>query len=126
MDSACVQAPNVITPNGDGITDVFHVLVRNIVTVRMVIINSEGDTVHVSEDPNVGWNGTDTTGQGPFAVHVEALSTSGQVLQGTSELHALGYGLAPCLTYPGIPVCGDQLDPRICGPTYPTHEVFCE
>ncbi len=124
-DSACVQAPNVITPNSDGVNDVFHVLARYISSIYVVIVNTEGDTVHVSDDQNASWNGTDPTGHGPYTVRIEALSLSNHLLQGESSLHLLDYDAAMCLYYHGTPVCGDQLDPRICGVTYATHEIFC-
>lgn len=126
VDSACVQAPNVFTPNGDGVNDVFYVLARHIASIYITVLNMAGDTVHVSDDLHSNqWDGTDTTGHGPYMVHVEAISLSGHLLQGESPLHRLDYGTATCLAYHGTPVGGDQFDPRICGVAYPTHEIFC-
>ncbi len=126
VDSSCVQAPNVFTPNGDGVNDVFHVVARHISSIHIAVLNTAGDTVHVSDELfGNGWDGTDTTGLGPYTVHVVATSLSGHLLQGESPLHRLDYGTAPCLTDPGSPVSGDQLDPRICGVAYPTQEIFC-
>ncbi|MCB0765352.1 MAG: gliding motility-associated C-terminal domain-containing protein [Flavobacteriales bacterium] len=126
VDSACVQAPNVITPfNHDGVNDVFAVLITNVASVHTEIVNAEGDVIITSDDPNFLWDGTDSTGSGPYRVHVQATSTSGQILQGVAPLHVLMYGSTSCIEYDGTPVCGDQLDPRRCGYRYPTNEVFC-
>jgi len=125
VDSACVQAPNVFTPNGDGINDVFVVYARNIDSIQVRILNSFGQEVAGSSEPYLFWDGSDTTGIGPYTVQVHAITTSGVTLSGASTLTRLDYGTGPCLSYSGTPVCGDQLDPRICGPTYPTNDVFC-
>jgi hypothetical protein len=126
VDSACVQAPNVFTPiPNDGVNTVFAVLSKNISSIQVRIKNSSGHLVYFSTDPNSAWDGTDTTGTGPYKVAVQATTVSGIFLSGFSTLHKLAYDGAPCLTFIGTPVCGDQLDPRICGVTYPTYEVFC-
>ena len=126
VDSTCVQAPNLFTPNGDGVNDVFHVLAQHLASIHITVLNMAGDTVHVSDALHANsWDGTDTTDHGPYTVHVEALSLSGHLLQGESPLHRLDYGTEACLAYPGSPVTGDQFDSRICGVTYPTQEIFC-
>jgi len=127
VDSACVQAPNVITPvPNDGINSLFFVLARNVTAIQIRITNAQGDRVFTSTSALSGWDGTDSTGTGPYDVFVQATTTSGIVLSGTSKLHVLSYGNASCLTFNGTPVCGDQLDPRICGVTLPSNEVFCD
>lgn len=125
VDSACVQAPNVFTPDGDGVNDEFYVLARNITHIQARILDADLQVIMVFEDTRVHWNGSEPSGFGPFTVQVQAVTTSGVTLTGQAPLTILGYGDNPCLSYDGTPVCGDQLDPRLCGPVYTTNEVFC-
>jgi hypothetical protein len=125
MDSACVQAPNVITPNADGINDIFIVLALNINSLSFQIRNAAGEEVFAHNGIDMAWDGTDTTGTGPYRVYVQALSTSGNMLYGESRLDVLDYGTGNCLVYSGTPVCGDQLDPNVCGISYTSNDIFC-
>lgn len=60
-----VNVPNVFTPNGDGINDVFRVQVLSATSFHAVIINRWGRKVHEWSDPGGGWdgkiNGTDAS-----------------------------------------------------------------
>jgi hypothetical protein len=125
VDSACVQAPNVFTPDGDGVNDVFVVYARNIVEIEVRILDADGEALLVYTDPLTGWNGSAPSGNGPYTVQVQAMTTSGVTLTGQAPLTILSYGNDNCLSHLGTPVCGDQLDPRLCGPVYATHDVFC-
>ncbi len=125
VDSACVQAANTITPNGDGVNDRFIVLGNNITDVAIRIHNAQGAQVFSAEALTATWDGTDGQGTGPYTVDVEAVTTSHVFLRGRCLLYVLDYGGDTCLHHPSTPVCGDQLDPRICGISYPTNEVFC-
>lgn len=131
-DSAFIIAPNIFTPvPDDGVNSSFRVMARNVTSFEITLLNSQGDTVLHSMDPNEQWNGNvpgsnDVTADfGSYSVHISAMSTSGVLLQGSSTVVVTGYGATPCLYVIGTPVCGDQLDPRICGIPYPTNEVFC-
>jgi gliding motility-associated-like protein len=125
VDSSFIQAPNVFTPNGDGINDSFSVLALNVASLDVWILNSSGEEVTRYNTPFFGWDGTDTSGSGPYMVWVQARTTSGVTVSGKSSLVRLEYGNGSCLNYGGTAVFGDQLDPRICGPSHPTNEVLC-
>lgn len=132
-DSACIIAPNIFTPvPDDGINSYYSAVARNVTSFEITLLNSQGDTVFHSLDANEQWNGNvpgsnDVTADfGSYWVHIRAMSTSGVPLQGSSTVAVTGYGATPCLSVIGTPVCGDQLDPRICGIPYPTNEIFCE
>lgn len=125
VDSTCVQAPNVITPNGDGINDNFYVFARNVDTVTYRIVNDQGNLVFTGHGTTTYWDGSDTLGSGPYRVIAEAWSISGILLSGSSRLDVLDYAGGNCLEYAGTPICPDQFDPRICGPSYPTNDIFC-
>ncbi|MCB9165577.1 MAG: gliding motility-associated C-terminal domain-containing protein [Flavobacteriales bacterium] len=126
VDSACVQAGNVITPNGDFINDAFRVFVKNVTSMSIQVTNAQEEVVFQTDSPNEGWDGNDPSGTGPYRITVKAISTSGIALAGQCVLHVLDYGPSSCLPFNGTPVCGDQLDPRICGIPYATNEIFCE
>jgi len=125
-DTACVLAPNVFTPNSDGINDLFVVLSQNMSSLSVTVKDPGGDVVFTSQDLAPQWDGNDTTGTGPYMVHVAGITTSGITLSGRSRLHVLTYGTALCLTYSGAPVTPDQFDPRTCGPVFTSNDIFCQ
>ena len=57
---AAVPLPNVITPNGDGVNDVFAVdcLESAAVGIRIEILSRWGERVYVSDDYDGSWGGT--------------------------------------------------------------------
>jgi gliding motility-associated-like protein len=58
-----IKIPNVFTPNGDGINDLFHVTIEGINTYDIQIFNRWGEKMFESESPNVDWNGKGPSGQ---------------------------------------------------------------
>lgn len=52
-----VNVPNVFTPNGDGVNDVFKVQVLSVISFRAVVVNRWGRKVHEWTDPEGGWDG---------------------------------------------------------------------
>lgn len=125
-DSSCLLAPNVFTPNSDGINDVFAVVSSNMATLSVEIRDPQNTIVFTSDDLSPSWDGTDSTGNGPYTVLVSGTTSSGVFLTGHSDLAALDYNGATCLTFNGAPVTVDQFDPRICGVTYTSNDIFCE
>lgn len=124
-DSACAQAPNVVTPNADGINDVFFVSTKNITSMQTSVHRLSGEVVFHSTSLWPSWDGLDSTDLGRYRVVVQATSTSGITLSGSSYLDLLDYDANMCLQHAGTPVTGDQIDPRICGVTYATNDIFC-
>ncbi len=69
-DSLCLQncpyyiLPSAFSPNGDGIEDIFHPILpyRFITRVAFTVYNRWGDIVFQTNDPWLGWNGTDLKG----------------------------------------------------------------
>lgn len=53
-----IEAPNVFTPNGDGINDEWRVAYKSIERYQCIIQNRWGRTVFKSNDPGKGWDGT--------------------------------------------------------------------
>ncbi|MBR4912480.1 MAG: gliding motility-associated C-terminal domain-containing protein [Bacteroidales bacterium] len=74
-DSVCIdvfecldyQLPNVFTPNGDGINDIFTPFMpySGIVKIEMEIYNRWGKRVFRTTDPDILWDGSDETTKQP-------------------------------------------------------------
>ncbi|GAF04685.1 T9SS type B sorting domain-containing protein [Saccharicrinis fermentans] len=52
-----LQAPNVFTPDGDGINDEFRAVYRSVKDFKMVIFNRWGRKVFQTTNPGEGWDG---------------------------------------------------------------------
>lgn len=125
VDSACAQVPNVLTPNGDGINDIFIVLAKNMASLQTTIHSSNNSVVFSSNALWPSWV-PDSTELGRYRVVVTGTSLAGVPLSGWSYLDVLVYtGTNTCLPFNGIPVTPDQFDPRICGVTYASNDNFC-
>lgn len=57
VDSSLVDVPNVFTPNGDGINDIFRAKAQSLESFHAVILNRWGRKVYEWNDPQGGWNG---------------------------------------------------------------------
>lgn len=57
VDTSLVDVPNVFTPNGDGINDIFRAKTQSLEYFHGVIINRWGRKVYEWNDPQGGWNG---------------------------------------------------------------------
>lgn len=69
-DSVCVnncpdfQLPNIFTPGDDGLNDLFVPFSQKFVdNVHIEIFNRWGQLVFESDDPKIGWDGTNTDGK---------------------------------------------------------------
>ena len=57
-----VSAPNIFTPNGDGINDVFYLESTNTVNIELIILNRWGNVLYESSSINPAWDGTSING----------------------------------------------------------------
>lgn len=57
VDASLVDVPNVFTPNGDGVNDIFKAKTRSLESFEGVILNRWGRKVFEWRDPHDGWNG---------------------------------------------------------------------
>ena len=75
--------PNVFTPNGDGINDVFHVTAASMKEYTISIFNRWGQLVFTANDPAIDWAGRSNAGveesDGAYFYVLNATSYSGQV-----------------------------------------------
>ena len=131
VDSLCVQGPNIITANGDGINDVFQVLSRNDTAFSLIIRNEADSVVFSSSSWHHAWNGIDPTVNdsvptaGRYHYSINVTGTSGAQLSGNYVVYVVPDHTAPCFNSSVPPVFGDQFDPRLCGPVYPSNDVVC-
>ena len=131
MDSLCVQAPNVFTPNGDGMNDIFVVQCRNSTAFNIIIRNEADSVVFSSTNQNGAWRGIDPTVNdsvptaGKYHFTISVTGTSGAQLSGNYAVYVVPDFSTPCFSALVPPVFGDQFDPRICGITYPSNDVVC-
>lgn len=58
-----ISMPNIITPNGDNVNDIFSVTATGIDEYKLLVFNRWGQLVYVSTDINEGWNAKSKTGQ---------------------------------------------------------------
>lgn len=79
-----LEMPNIITPNSDGVNDVFKPrVIENIdeSTYRLVIMNTQGDVLFQTNDPDQGWDGTFQgvrVEKGTYQYHYSALGKDGK------------------------------------------------
>jgi gliding motility-associated-like protein len=55
------ELPNIFTPNGSGVNDLYHPLlpIKFVDSIDIVIVNRWGTTVFETSDPLINWDGTD-------------------------------------------------------------------
>ncbi len=58
ISESAISAPNVFTPNGDGINDEFRVAYKSIIEFQGIIFNRWGTKIFEWTDIQKGWNGT--------------------------------------------------------------------
>ena len=58
VSESAIYAPNVFTPNGDGINDEFRVAYKSIIEFNCWVYNRWGQEVYHWTDPQKGWDGT--------------------------------------------------------------------
>lgn len=58
LNTSALEIPNVFTPNGDGVNDVFHMNNVNITSYSLNIFNRWGESVFKTDDVSKGWDGT--------------------------------------------------------------------
>ena len=72
--------PNVITPNGDNINDVFSVKIENLKSYHATIRNRWGAVVYEWSDPNGGWS-ADKVPAGVYYYVVEGAQKGGSLIK---------------------------------------------
>lgn len=78
VSESAIYAPNVFTPNGDGLNDEFRVAYKSIISFHCWVYNRWGREVYSWTDPTKGWdgkiNGKDAV-PGPYFYVIKALGS---------------------------------------------------
>lgn len=80
VSESAVYAPNVFTPNGDGINDEFRVAYKSINEFNCWIYNRWGQEIYHWTDPQKGWDGTykgKPVAEGPYFYVIRAKGADG-------------------------------------------------
>jgi hypothetical protein len=88
-----ITAPNVITPNNDGLNDEFILEWMNLSSLRLVILNRWGNTVYDETSTDLlnmtpSWNGGNAS-DGVYFYRYEGIGVAGQELDGHGFLHLI-------------------------------------
>jgi gliding motility-associated-like protein len=70
VEGGVIFVPNVFTPNGDGVNDVFKVYGRGFRKFKLMVFDRWGEKLFETTNPNEGWNGTYKGQPMPPAVYV--------------------------------------------------------
>ena len=65
--------PLAFSPNNDGLNDVFSVLGGYFMEFQFIIYNNWGKQIYISQDPDLGWDGTYNNEEQPIGVYVYLL-----------------------------------------------------
>lgn len=86
-----ISAPNIITPDGDQINDVFFLDATNTVSIKLTISSRWGNLIYEGEGANPEWDGTNLNGKpvedGVYFYHYEATGVENQVISGHGFVH---------------------------------------
>jgi gliding motility-associated-like protein len=78
-----LEVPNVFTPNGDGVNDVYFLKTSNLAEIKIKILDRWGNKVYelFSTSGNIAWDGKNQTGddlpQGNYFYSLKATGTNG-------------------------------------------------
>lgn len=86
-----LQVPNVFTPDGDGINDIFMINSRSLRDFRGVIYNRNGQKLFEWTDPDEGWDGLTPRGKeappGVYYYIIKGRGWDGKEYEFTGALH---------------------------------------
>jgi gliding motility-associated-like protein len=86
-----IYIPNVFTPNGDGVNDIFLVYGNTIETMRLIIYNQWGQELFITTERQKGWDGLykgspSPTGRYSYALEVKTQSGTAITKAGSFNL----------------------------------------
>jgi gliding motility-associated-like protein len=86
-----VEVPNVFSPNGDGINEMFSLIISNAKSIEAIIIDRWGNKMFEITDLNSKWDGKNKTGEdameGVYFVKYKVIGFDNQQIQGQAFFH---------------------------------------
>ncbi len=76
--------PNVFSPNGDGLNDVFYVRGKGFESLSLIVFDRWGNKVFETTDKDIGWDGTKSgkkLNSDVYVYHLEVTYYSGEVVE---------------------------------------------
>ncbi len=93
FDKPILVTPNIFTPNGDGINDMFFFPNVAMVTFNCTVVNRWGETIFVFDSIDDQWNGNDKSGDkctdGVYFYKYEGVSTNKTQFEGQGFVELL-------------------------------------
>jgi gliding motility-associated-like protein len=88
VQESYIDIPNVFTPNGDGINDVWRITYQSSDRARLAIVDRWGRSLYTSQNLTEGWNGLDLQGNpSPDGVYFYTLELpNNRILKGSFTL----------------------------------------
>lgn len=89
LPTTTVIVPNIFTPNGDGLNDLFFLQVKNYASMELNILNRWGTVVYKEKGKNLAWDGTDNAKEAADGTYFYAYSIDtmdGKTLTGNGFL----------------------------------------
>ncbi len=90
-----IEMPNVFSPNGDGINDLYHIKGDDEIfkEFHIVILNRWGNVINEYNNPSGTWNGTDNSGNyvktGVYFYKVDSVTLQDEVLEKEGFIHVV-------------------------------------
>lgn len=81
-----VNEPNVFTPDGDGINDLFFITTLNVASMNLVIMNRWGNILYDETNANPTWDGENHP-DGVYYYMYTATGINGEILKGRGFFH---------------------------------------
>ncbi len=82
---AVLVIPNIFSPNGDNINDVFQVVSKSIKELNIIILNRWGQVIATIQDINANWDGNNAT-DGTYFYMARAIGEDGKKIEKQGSL----------------------------------------
>ncbi|HXK82252.1 MAG TPA: gliding motility-associated C-terminal domain-containing protein [Bacteroidales bacterium] len=80
-----IKAPNIFSPNGDGISDVFKIKIGTTISFEAIITNTRGEVIYRWTNPDEGWDGMISGGnhasEGVYYYIIKATKPKGSIVE---------------------------------------------
>lgn len=131
--SCCLYAPNIFSPNNDGINDTYTVISDSLASYTMTIKDTNSTTLYTTNSVANGWDGKVAGILQPetfYSARIQATFFNCALVIDTTTCFYLGkYNAAGCIPRPTTTPLYflDQVDPIApCSlPPYPTADTIC-